>query len=163
MAGEFYKAEKFSDRDLIESILNNYFIVDYGIITKVALDKTVSVQHATIPQLRDGTNLSPMQTEDIELLTLSCGDFSLNTGCKAGDKVLLLGLKTYVEKCADVKKASTMTSYAHYDRSTMKALPLCVFDDKAKIAVTAKDGTLDISCDKFTVSKNGIAALEVTP
>lgn len=35
-----------NDRNLIEAIVGNFFIIDYGIITKVNQDKTVNVMHA---------------------------------------------------------------------------------------------------------------------
>lgn len=37
---------RFTDRDLIEKIVENYFIVDYGFITEINPDGTVNVTHA---------------------------------------------------------------------------------------------------------------------
>ena len=35
MSENIVESQKYTDRDFIESILNSYFIVDYGFITKV--------------------------------------------------------------------------------------------------------------------------------
>lgn len=145
---DLMRAQGYTDRDLIESIVNNYFILDYGVITKVNEDKTVNVQHAKIPVMSDGTKLPALQTNGIELLTLSGAGFSIDAGTKAGDKVLLLGLKDYVPVVNDVTGATEQTAYVHYRRDSLKALPLCTFSGEAQVKVVAEEGSLKINVDQ---------------
>jgi hypothetical protein len=85
----------------------------------------------------------------VEVLTIAGSGFSINFDYKKGDKVLLLGLKNYVPKVDDVTSATETTAYLHYSRETLKALPLCVFNDDAKVKIEVEDGAL-----KLTTSKN---------
>ncbi len=144
MSGSILAAERYTDRDLIESILSSYFIVDYGFIKTINEDNTVDVVHAKLLKTLDGKNLSPTITKRIEMLTLSAAGFALKVDYKKGDKVLLLGLKDYVPKTADVTQVTETKAYMHYTRETLKAIPLCVFNEDAKIQITAKEGKLDV-------------------
>ena len=141
---DLMRAQGITERDLIESIINSYFFIDYGTITKVNSDKTVNVQHAKIPVLENGKKLKALQSNNIELLTLSGENFSFNAGTKEGDKVLLLGLKDYIEKVSDVSGAGEQTAYVHYKRDSLKAFPLCTFNGEAKVTVTVEDDTLKL-------------------
>lgn len=138
------QATGLSDRDLITSLLNSFFIVDYGYINKVNVDKTVNVTHSAKPVLMDGTELPETTTDNVEVLTVSGAGLSIQWDYKAGDKVLLLGLKDYVPKVKNVTKADIPQSFLHYNRETIKAIPLCIFDNKAKMQITVKDGVLTI-------------------
>jgi len=140
-----FEAERYTDRNLIESILASYYIVDYGYIKTVNTDKTVDVVHAKILKTMSGESLRATTTKALEVLTLSCGGFALQVDYKAGDKVLLLGLKDYVPKTQGVTIATETTSYIHYTRETMKALPLCVFDNTAKVQIKTEDGKLSVN------------------
>ena len=71
--------------------------------------------------------------------------------------MLLLGLKDYIPKVKDVASASETTVYNHYTRECLKALPLCVFNDQAKVIIKVESGKLTIA------NSAGVAALEVTP
>lgn len=156
-------AQQFTDRDVIEAVVNSYFIIDYGVITKVNADDTVNVTHAKIQELMDGTQLPALETKNIELLTLSCGAFSININAKSGDKVLLLGLKDYVPAVDDVSGATKQDAYMHYKRDTMKALPLCVFNDDAKVKIEISDSGMTVTGDvKVTGGKCEIGG-SVTP
>ncbi len=139
------QATGLSDKDLIINILNNFFIVDYGYINKVNPDKTVNITHAVKPVLLDGTELSETTTDNVEVLTISGAGFSINWDYKANDKVLILGLKDYVPKVNNVKKAEVPKSFIHYDRSTIKCIPLCIFNSEAKAKIEIKDGTIAIN------------------
>lgn len=139
-----FEAERYTDRNLIESILASFYICDYGYIKKVNPDKTVDVIHAKMLKTMSGQSLRPTTTKALEVLSISCGGFALQVDYKAGDKVLLLGLKDYVPKTGAVAIPTETTSYFHYTRETMKALPLCVFDNTAKIKVKAENGTLKV-------------------
>ena len=148
-------AQHFTDRDLIESVVNSYFILDYGVVSKVNADKTVNGTHAKIQELQDGTQLPALETKNLEVLTFCTAGFSINPEVKAGDKVLLLGLKDYVPKAEDVSGATAQTAYLHYKRNTMKALPLCLFNADAKIKIEAEGGVMKVTADKVELNGNG--------
>jgi hypothetical protein len=180
-----------TERSLIESILASHYIIDYGFIKNVNPDKTIDVTHAKQLKTYEGKSLKPTVTQKVEVLTVSGGGFSIKFDYKKGDKVLLLGLKDYVKKVEDVTMATETTAYMHYSRETLKALPLCVFNEDAKVTVKIEDGELAIKtsgkvtiesnkdvevtaknitayCSKFSVKAKGAsaetpAALEVTP
>lgn len=149
-----FEAERYTDRNLIESILASFYICDYGYIKTVNADKTVDVVHAKILKTLSGQSLRPTTTKGLEVLTLSCGGFALQVDYKAGDKVLLLGLKDYVPKTGSVAVATETTSYIHYTRETMKALPLCVFNDQAQVTVHVDKGTMKVDTQQ-TIELNG--------
>ena len=156
----FYN-ERLNERSIIESVLSSYYILDYGYIKKVNADMTVDVVHAKKPKTSDGKSLEQTITKNIEMLTLSCGAFSLNVEYKQGDKVLLLGLKDYVPQADDVSSATEMKCYLHYTRETIKALPLCVFNDEAKVKVEAEAGTLKVTTNE-KIELNGNSKQFVT-
>lgn len=177
---------KFTDRDLIEKIVESYFIVDYGFISKVQDNGTIDVVHAKKSVTMDGKELPETETHGIELLVFSCAEFSLKLTPKVGDNVLLLGLKNYVETASDIKHATKNDVFLHYQQNTMKAVPLALFNSEAKIKIQIDEGDLlletdgnvtikcntagiecdqaEVKCSGFKVSdSNGTAALEVTP
>lgn len=156
-----FGAEKFNDRSLIESLVASFYILDYGYIKTVNPDKTVDVVHAKRLKAYTGKSLNPTTTKGLEVLTLAGSGFSLQIDYKAGDKVLLLGLKDYVPKIKDVTSATETTSYLHYSRETMKALPLCVFNDEAKVQIVVHNGDLNVKT-KGKVKLNGDSKQFVT-
>lgn len=143
-----------NDRDLIEAVVGNFFIIDYGFITNVNPDKTINVTHAKRPKTMDGKTLAPLQTSNIEVLTLSGRGFSLNFDYVKGDKVLLLGLKNVINQVEDVTTATETKSYLHYTRDTMKALPLCIFNNDAKVKIEIQDGTIKTTAKKIELNGN---------
>lgn len=155
------QATGFSEKDLIINILNNFFIVDYGYINKVNGDKTVNVTHATKSVLLDGTELPETTTDNVEVLTISGAGFSVQWDYKAGDQVLLLGLKDYVASVKKVTKAEPPKAFFHYDRATIKAIPLCIFNSDAKVIIDIKDGTLDVKAQQ-KIKLNGDSKQFVT-
>ena len=149
------QATGLSEKDLITAILSNFFIVDYGYINKVNPDKTINVTHAAKPVLMDGTELGETTTDNVEVLTIAGAGFSVQWDYKAKDKVLLLGLKDYVPSVDKVESAEVPKAFLHYNRSTLKAIPLCVFSDDAKVIVQVKDGTLKLQTqNKFEINGN---------
>lgn len=164
MTPSIVNADQYDDRSLIESIINSYFIIDYGFISGVNADDTINVIHAKKLKARTGKSLPETVTKNIEVLTFSTKGFSISVPYEKGDKVLLLGLKDFVKSVDSVTQATENSFFVHYDRETMKALPLSIFNSDAKIKVEAKDGNLTIGCSKFSITNSsGTAALEVTP
>jgi hypothetical protein len=164
----FKNLEQFTDRALIESILASFFILDYGIVQEVNGDNTINVVHAKKLTMLDGTVLPPMETKNIEVLTLSGAGFSVVWDIQKGDKVLLLGLKTLIENSAQVDTPEKSASNLHYSRETLKAFPLCAFNDEAKVRVQIKDGSLSLTandavtaeCKNYKLSASQNAELE---
>lgn len=174
------QAARFTDRDLIENIIESYFIVDYGFIDQVNADGTIDVVHAKKGQTIDGKPLPEYATKRIELLTLSCAEFSIQLKPTKGDNVLLLGLKDYVQNAAGINTATQNDVFIHYQQNTMKAVPLSLFNNDAKLKIEIDGGDLsfvtdgkvkikanqaEINCSSFKVTnENGsTTALEVTP
>lgn len=148
MAQDIPGALTLTDRDLIKNIVDNYFIIDYGIVSKVNPDKTINVIHAKIPVVINGPALKQMETKNLEVLTTAGGGFSFVFDIKKGDRVLLLGFKNYIESVDDVTAASEVNSALHYTRETMKAFPLCAFNGDAKVTIEAKDGTMKVDTEQ---------------
>lgn len=161
MENSVFLGEKFTDRNLIESILASFYIIDYGYIKTVNPDKTVDVVHAKRLKTLDGRTLNPTTTKGIEMLTLSGSGFAVQFDFKKGDKVLLLGLKDYIPKVQAVASATETTSYQHYTRETIKALPLCVFNDQAQVTVKIENGTMKVDTNQ-KIELNGNSKQFVT-
>ena len=147
MADPMTGAQGFSDRDLIDFVIGSYFIVDYGFVKSVNDDDTVDVVHARKPALMNGDELGETLTKNLEVLTFSCAEFAVSFKAKKGDKVLLLALKDWVKSTADVEKAETQEAYIHYERETMKALPMAAFDSEAKVKIEVDGGDLTVTAD----------------
>ena len=156
----FY-AHKYTERTLIESILSSFYILDYGFIKDVNADETINVTHAKQLKTLDGVSLKGTVTTNIEVLTIAGAGFSFKFDYKKGDKVLLLGLKDYIEKVEDVTSATETTQYLHYTRETLKAIPLCVFNSDAKVKIQIKDGTLKADTEQ-KIELNGNSKQFVT-
>ena len=147
---------QYSDRHLIESVLKSFFIVDYGYIVKVNGDGTVKVGHAVIPQTDAGEELQAMETDKVEWLSFSTAEISIDIKPKAGDKVLLVGLKDMVRNTADVTKPIKMQLPAHYDRLTLKALPFAPFDTNAKVTLELDGGKATLKIDQLTIDASKV-------
>lgn len=147
-APSIFLNQQYTDRDLIQSIIASFYIIDYGFINKVNGDKTVDVTHAKRLKSLEGDDLPETTTKNVEVLTLAAGAFSLSIDYQEGDQVLLLGLKDYVDQVAEVTQSTESTVYLHYSRSTLKALPLCVFNSEAKIKLEAAEGTLKVTTEQ---------------
>lgn len=161
MSNPVLKGLKYTDRDLIESILNSYFIVDYGFISTVNADGTIDVTHARKGVTRDGEELPEYLTKKIEILTLSWGGLSIELKPEKGDGVLLVGLKDYVKTVKGINQAEAPKAFIHYTRDTMKAIPLALFNEEAKIRFKTKDGNAKFETDgKFEVDASDAISME---
>lgn len=163
-APDFNKYQQQTEVNLIEAVLHTFFIVDYGFIAKVNDDGSVNVTHAKKQTSVNGTVLPDMTTKNLEMLTLSAGALCIKYTVKAGDKVLLLGLKNYVENTADVSQATEQSVFLHYKRETMKVLPFSAINADAEVTIEAAEGKLLVTTDS-TVEINGTdnGGLCITP
>jgi len=163
--------QEYTERTLIENLVASFYIVDYGYVAEVNADGTVNVVHAKLQADLEGNTFKEIKTKNIEVLALSTNAFSIKWDIKPGDKMLLLGLKDYVREVADVSKATDQEAFIHYRRETLKALPLCVFNDDAKIQIKIDgadfsmktSGNVTLKCKKLTVEGPAGPALEVAP
>lgn len=161
MSNSIFLNSRYTDRNLIESVLQSFYIVDYGYIKNVNPDKTIDVVHAKRLKSYADQTLPPTETKAIEVLTLSGSGFAIQFDYKKGDKVLLLGLKDYIPKAEDVNTATETTIYLHYTRETLKALPLCVFNNDAKVVVKIENGDMAVNT-KGKIKLNGDSKQFVT-
>ncbi len=157
-----YNGLSFTEKDLIESIVSNFYFVDYGFVSAVNGDKTVNVTHAKFLTSATGEQLEATITKNIEVLTFATKGISINFEIKQGDKVLLLGLKNRVEKTQDVTIATQQNTPIHYCRDTIKAIPFGVFDSTAKIQIDftkginiTSDEAIVINANKKNIELNG--------
>jgi hypothetical protein len=161
MSDSVFLGEMLTERSLMESVLSGHYIIDYGFIKKVNADGTVDVTHAKHLKTLAGKTLPATVTTGVEMLTVSGTGFSLKFDYKKGDRVLLLGLKNFIQKVGEVTSATETTAYLHYSRETLKALPLCVFNGEAKVKVEVEAGTLKVTTDK-NIELNGNSKQFVT-
>ena len=136
-----------SDRDIILSIINSRFIIDYGSIIKDNGDGTVNVQHA-VPMspkypTKDWVPMSPTITNNIEVLYMSGAQFSTSFKVTIGDPVLLLGLKDFVKHTNTIDN-QPLTVFNHYNQNTLKAIPLSGSNATAIAQINVVNGLLQI-------------------
>lgn len=150
-----YNGLSFTEKDLIESIVSNFYFIDYGFVSGVNGDNTVNVTHAKFLTSATGEQLEATITKNIEVLTFSTKGIAINFEIKQGDKVLLLGLKNRVEKTQDVTIASNQKTPIHYTRDTLKAVPFGIFDSTAKIKIDFTKGINITSDEAIIISASG--------
>jgi hypothetical protein len=150
-----YAGASYSQADIIDSRINAKMFADYGTVTAVNGDK-VDVTHATVQYLLSGQRCEPCQTKSIEVLYPATAAFSIKYPVAVGDRVLLIGLHSYVEAVADVTdEGSEPLGFLHYHQATMKAIPLGSIDASDVRIEIDEDGNcsatlakkLDVSVD----------------
>lgn len=157
MTPSVYDAFSLTERNVIESIINNYFFIDYGFVESVNGDGTINVAHAKFLMAETGAQLEATRTKNIEVLTFSTKEISFKYKISQGDKVLLLGLKNKVEKVEDVTIATKQTIPIHYNRDTFKAIPFGIFDENAKVQIdTTEDFNIKTSSNVIINSEQNI-------
>lgn len=157
MTPSIYDAFSLTERNVIESIINNYFFIDYGFVESVNGDGTINVAHAKFLMAETGAQLEATRTKNIEVLTFSTKEISFKYKIAQGDKVLLLGLKNKVEKVEDVTIATKQTIPIHYNRDTLKAVPFGIFDENAKVQIdTTEDFNIKTSANVIINSDQNI-------
>lgn len=154
---DILSAVKFTDRDIIDEIIESYYFIDYGIIDKVSDDKKkVDVIHAIKPVLMDDTILDATTTKEVELLYPCCENFSINWEVKKDDLVLLVGTKDLV-KIDGLEEANKPKMFSHYQQENLKAIPFGTktVDAKNRIIITADDLTIENDKGSIVLDKDG--------
>ena len=136
-----------SDKEIINSIINSRFIIDYGTIIANNNDGTVNVQHAVpitpkYPNVKNPTT-NPTVSNKVEILYLSGAMFSTNFQPQVGDPVLLVGLKDYLQDSNSIN-GQPLTVFHHYNQNTLKAIPLAGPNLNAMIQINVVNGLLQI-------------------
>ena len=122
--GAYHTSSMPSGSD-IDSRINARFFIDYGKVVAVDTTKgTVDVEHAVNTVLWNGRTCGSMVTKGIELLTIGAASFGLTFPVAVGDGVVLIGLKNYVATVANIQSGQEPNDFSHYNRDTMKAVPL---------------------------------------
>ena len=136
-----------NDRDVVLSIINSRFIIDYGTILQDNGDGTVNVQHA-VPMSpkyppNDWVPMTPTITNNVEALYLSGAQFSTSFTVTIGDPVLLVGLKDFVKNTKSLD-GQPLTVFNHYNQNTLKAIPLAGSNAMAIAQINVVNGLLQI-------------------
>jgi hypothetical protein len=143
-----------SDFAYFKALIFDNMFLDYGVVTKVTGNATVDVIHAAIEVLLDGTELPATKSKDVEVLWPASSGFSMQNDIQIGDKVLLLGLKSYVPAVADVDSAKVPKSFDHYNRATLKAIPLCSYKSDAACRIKSSAGKTTMDAGAFEFNGN---------
>jgi len=144
-------ATKLSLKDIVTSIVNSRFIVDYGTVLKDNGDGTVDVQHAvpvvpTYPDANPSANvITPTVTHSVEVLYMASANFGSTFKLTPGDFVLLVGLKDYVPTTTEVSpNPQAPAAFYHYSQNTLKAIPLAGTNAMANAQINVVNGLFQI-------------------
>jgi hypothetical protein len=146
--------QQVSDYAFFKAMIYDNMFLDYGVVTKVTDNARVDVTHAAIEVLLDGTELPAVRSKDVEILWPASSGFSMQNEIAIGDQVLLLGLKSYVPAVADVDGAKVPKSFDHYNRATLKAIPLCSFNSEAACVVKSTASKTTINANALEINGN---------
>lgn len=152
---------KITMAQAIDSRIWQRFIIDYGVVAAVSSDKKkVDVQHAIQQVLTNGETLDTTETKDVEVLYFSSNYLGIQAPLQKGDKVLLIGLKDYVEDTANVSP-KTPVIFEHYTQTTLKAIPLGAFANTVEVKIVVDDSkNLKISGpQRIDIESQGIGLL----
>ena len=149
-------------RDLIENILANSFILDFGVVQSVGTNAngvtTVSVQHSV--QLNKlGTVMAPHVTNNVEVMWWSSAGLSTQGKIAAGDTVLLVGLKDYLSSIAKPNPSDQARDVVpiHYARANMKAIAMGPFQSGSTHTIDGSGSALVIDGGTQGAARNGDA------
>ncbi len=132
--------------NVIDSRINSTFFADYGIVKQVNSDKTINVVHSTLMVLINGVTLPQTETSNIEVIFPASASMGMKWPIAAGDGVLLIGLKHYVESTANIQQpVNAPTEFLHYTQDTMKAIPLQTVSSPKVLIEVNSSGNLEIS------------------
>jgi hypothetical protein len=123
-----------TDRDDIDSVIEGLFIIDYGTIKAMRGTTACDVKHIIQRVSLDGSFFDETVTENVEILWPSAASFSSQYALAVGDRVLLVGMKHYLDT-VNVKSTKQQEIFGAYTQESMKAIPLCVFNTSATMTI----------------------------
>ena len=135
-----------SDRQVRESFLKNKTILDYGTITSITTDGSFcNVQLQVLDIFNGNVIQNPLIIQNAEILYLSTSSISFDTTPKAGDPVLILGLRRYIDSTkSPMKPPYAPLSPVAYERSTAKVIPLSALNVSSGLTIRAKNNKLRV-------------------
>jgi hypothetical protein len=146
-------------RDLIENILANSFILDYGVVQAVSMNAnnvtTVDVAHS-IQLNKLGTVIDSTITKNVEVMWYSSAGLSTKGKIAQGDPVLLVGLKDYLASIASPSPAATDVP-VHYNRQTLKAIAMGPYASGSTHTIDASGSTMLIDGGSNGAARTGDA------
>lgn len=146
---ESYALLNKTESDLIRNIVTSYTFLDYGIISRVN-SGSVDVKLITKKMGQE------LELKDVELLGLGSGALSITVEASEGDLVLLLGLRTYIDRLSSVEAPLDKVSRLYYDLANVKAVQIAPPKDSKVTITVSVDGkvTLDAIGD-INITSNG--------
>jgi len=142
MPTNFQLAEWLTDSDVIDSRISNRYILDYGTIQSISSDGTRAVIQHQVQVNLSGT-LTTLITKNVEVLYSQTSNLLFDSTPKAGDWVLLFGLRRYIESTlTPAPSPSSPSSNISYDRSCLKCLPLSTIGSQSSLIFKAIGGKL---------------------
>jgi len=148
---ESYTMMNKTEADLINNIIASHTFLDYGIVESVG-DGTVDVKLIT---KRFGEELL---LKGVELLNVGSSAISVDIAAVQGDLVLLLGLRTYIEKLSIITAPLDKVSRLYYDLANVKAVQIAP-KKTSKVTVTIKkDGEVTVvSAGAISLESEGLS------
>jgi hypothetical protein len=147
----FQLAEWLTDNDVINSIINSKFIIDYGTIKSINKAGTLAtIQHQVNANFngKDYTLVTP----NVEVLYNSNSSLSLNSPPQVGDGVILFGLRRFLQTTTPpLQDPVSQVSGAAYDRSTMKCFPLSTIGGQSLLTIAVVNGKLQVKNNTATL------------
>jgi hypothetical protein len=135
---------QYGDDFIIQSILKNKFILDYGTMLNISDDGTTcDVQHQVLNVFNGLVLTTPMVTKQVEILYLSSSSISFDTTPINNDPCLILGLKRFIDSTkTPMRPPYAPLSPIAYERSTIKVVPLSALNNQSGLIFRAKGGKL---------------------
>jgi hypothetical protein len=152
LIGKLIENLGITKRDLIKSIIAEFFFADFGTVKAVhgSPPTAVDVQHSVQPQLF-GQQLETTVTKGIELLFIGGGaGMSFEWDVNQGDPVLLIGLRDIVSAANPVPAPPGVT--LHYTQETMKAIPLGPFKAGASFVIKVTGGVAQLAGSTYAMT-----------
>lgn len=146
---ETYALLNKTESDLIRNIVSSYTFLDYGIVSRVN-SGSVDVKLITKKMGQE------LELKDVELLGLGSGALSVRVEAVEGDLVLLLGLRTYIDKLSSVESPLDKVSRLYYDLANVKAVQIAPPKESKVTLTVSGDGKVTLQASgNISISTDG--------
>jgi hypothetical protein len=118
--------------DVTNSIIKTKFFCDYGIVKAYKdgrVDVTMAIKRNDVDDVIFG----------VELMFLTGSGVSFEWDIKAGDLVMLFGMRHFIETVSELKTARKSETNFFYSSETVKAVPLAPVNKKSDFSVSFKE------------------------
>ena len=151
--GKLLENHSTTDRDVIKSIIAEFFFADFGTVAAVygSPPATVDVNHSVQPKVY-GQQMPTTLTKGVELLFPGGGGgMSFEWDVSVGDPVLLVGLRDFVKTVVAPQPAPTDVPL-HYTQETLKAVPLGPYNSAAAFVIRVTGGVLQLAGSTYSMT-----------